>query len=108
MIPGREPGGGGRQVGAAGDKGKLFATGLQPAAEELAPEVAQAARWLESRFGNSRMTGSGSAVFATAREGTGSVAPPLATFPADELPPAWVGRLCRGLDEHPLRGWAAD
>ena len=33
---------------------------LQPPAEDRCPEVAQAARWLASRFGNSRMTGSGS------------------------------------------------
>ena len=73
---------------------------LQPAAEDRCPEVAQAARWLEARFGNSRMTGSGSAVFA--RVGT----PPAATGSVDELPPGWLGRMCRGLAEHPLRGWA--
>ncbi|MDE2081603.1 MAG: 4-(cytidine 5'-diphospho)-2-C-methyl-D-erythritol kinase [Burkholderiales bacterium] len=79
---------------------------LQAAAEDRCPEVAQAARWLESRFGNSRMTGSGSAVFA--RAGTGDA--PMATWPADAasgaLPPGWVGRLCRSLDKHPLGGWA--
>ena len=87
---------------------------LQAAAQDRCPEVAQAAHWLQSRYGNSRMTGSGSAVFA--RLGSKSrddknddtVVPPMATFPADELPPGWVGRLCQGLDEHPLRGWAAD
>jgi 4-diphosphocytidyl-2-C-methyl-D-erythritol kinase len=81
---------------------------LQAPAEQVCPQVAQAARWLEARYGNSRMTGSGSAVFAIANGETGSVSPPMATFPADELPPGWVGRLCRGLVEHPLRGWAAD
>ena len=89
---------------------------LQPPAQDRCPEVAQAARWLEARYGNSRMTGSGSAVFATVAapvgvEGTdltGRAEPPVATFPADELPPGWVGRLCRGLDEHPLLGWASD
>ncbi len=79
---------------------------LQAAAEDRCPEVAQAARWLEARFGNSRMTGSGSAVFA--RAGTGDA--PMATWPADAssdaLPPGWVGRLCRSLDSHPLVGWA--
>ena len=81
---------------------------LQPAAVDRCPEVAQAARWLQARYGNSRMTGSGSAVFARTEfagfAGTG--APPLATFPADELPPDWVGRLCHSLVEHPMRGWA--
>ncbi|MBU6259875.1 MAG: 4-(cytidine 5'-diphospho)-2-C-methyl-D-erythritol kinase [Burkholderiales bacterium] len=75
---------------------------LQAPAEDRCPEVAQAARWLESRYGNSRMTGSGSAVFAR----VGTVDSPLSAFPADQLPPAWVGRLCRSLVEHPLRGWA--
>ena len=75
---------------------------LQPPAEDRCPEVAQAARWLEARYGNSRMTGSGSAVFA--RVGAG--VPPEAAFPEDELPQGWVGRLCRGLDRHPLVGWA--
>jgi 4-diphosphocytidyl-2-C-methyl-D-erythritol kinase len=76
---------------------------LQPPAEDRCPEVAQAARWLEARYGNSRMTGSGSAVFA--RAGTGW--PPGAAFAQEELPPGWVGRMCRGLAGHPLHGWAA-
>jgi 4-diphosphocytidyl-2-C-methyl-D-erythritol kinase len=81
---------------------------LQPPAEDRCAEVAQAARWLEARYGNSRMTGSGSAVFAMVGEGAGTTASPKATFPSDELPAGWVGRLCRGLVEHPLRGWATD
>jgi 4-diphosphocytidyl-2-C-methyl-D-erythritol kinase len=74
---------------------------LQAAAQDRCPEVAQAIRWLEPRFGAGRMTGSGSAVFAKL-----DAASPLATFPADELPQGWVGRLCQGLDVHPLAGWA--
>ena len=95
---------------------------LQAVAESLCPEVAEAARWLQVRYGNSRMTGSGSAVFARLEtyscegprmpapqvppDGSGAVAPPLATFPAAELPPGWVGRLCSSLVQHPLRDWA--
>jgi 4-diphosphocytidyl-2-C-methyl-D-erythritol kinase len=75
---------------------------LQPPAENQCPEVAQAARWLESTFGNSRMTGSGSAVFA--RAGTGDQ--PMATMPVEDIPPGWVGRMCRSLPLHPLGGWA--
>jgi 4-diphosphocytidyl-2-C-methyl-D-erythritol kinase len=74
---------------------------LQPPAEHHCPEVAQAASLLEARFGNSRMTGSGSAVFARA----GTDVAPMATLPAD-LPPGWVGRMCRSLAQHPLKGWA--
>ncbi|WP_083440493.1 4-(cytidine 5'-diphospho)-2-C-methyl-D-erythritol kinase [Aquincola tertiaricarbonis] len=76
---------------------------LQPPAEDRCPEVAQAARWLADRFGNSRMTGSGSAVFA--RMDTGTNASPSAIDLTD-LPAGWVGRECRSLASHPLRAWA--
>ena len=75
---------------------------LQPVAEGRCDEVVQAAAWLHARYGNSRMTGSGSAVFARA----GSGDQPVAIFPADALPPGWVGRMCRSLDQHPLVDWA--
>ena len=78
---------------------------LQPPAQAACAEVAQAARWLEAQFGNSRMTGSGSAVFA--RVGPDVSLP--ATWPPDgakALPDGWVGRMCRSLDQHPLVGWA--
>ncbi len=77
---------------------------LQAPAENRCPEVAQAAAWLQARYGNSRMTGSGSAVFA--RLDTSVAASPVATFPTAELPPGWVGRLCNSLTQHPLRDWA--
>ncbi|MEF7614948.1 4-(cytidine 5'-diphospho)-2-C-methyl-D-erythritol kinase [Aquincola sp. MAHUQ-54] len=89
-------------------RGSLADTGfghndLQPPAEARCPEVAQVARWLVDRYGNSRMTGSGSAVFA--RVDAGKNAPPLAIDLTD-LPADWVGRECRSLASHPLRGWA--
>jgi 4-diphosphocytidyl-2-C-methyl-D-erythritol kinase len=72
---------------------------LQPIAQALCPAIAQVAQWLESRFGNSRMTGSGSAVFARVdAEG--------ASWPEGELPGGWTGRMCRSLAHHPLRDWA--
>ncbi|HKX43936.1 MAG TPA: 4-(cytidine 5'-diphospho)-2-C-methyl-D-erythritol kinase [Burkholderiaceae bacterium] len=76
---------------------------LQPPAEAACPAVAQAAKVLTERFGNSRMSGSGSAVFARA----GTLAQPVAQIPQD-LPPGWVARMCRSLQQHPLAGWAAD
>jgi 4-diphosphocytidyl-2-C-methyl-D-erythritol kinase len=79
---------------------------LQPPAQASCDEVAQAARLLEARYGNSRMTGSGSAVFARADEIDGTDSPPRATLP--DLPAGWVGRMCRSLQQHPLAGWAAD
>lgn len=74
---------------------------LQPPAQSRCSEVAQAAQWLETVFGNSRMTGSGSAVFAR----VGTEFPPGATE-LEALPSGWEGRLCRGLPQHPLLGWA--
>ena len=76
---------------------------LQPCAEDRCPEVAQAADWLQRRYGNSRMTGSGSAVFAR----IGMDEPARATWPPEaQLPAGWVGRMCRSLDRHPLVDWA--
>lgn len=76
---------------------------LQAPAESLCPQVAEAAAWLEHRFGNSRMTGSGSAVFA----GAGTGAQPVAQWPA-EVAPGWAGCMCRSLERHPLRDFADD
>ncbi|TDM08629.1 MAG: 4-(cytidine 5'-diphospho)-2-C-methyl-D-erythritol kinase [Ideonella sp. MAG2] len=79
---------------------------LQAAAEALCPEVTQARQWLAQRFGNSRMTGSGSAVFARVEE-TGTGGQPVATELEGTLPEGWVGRMCHSLLEHPLVGWAS-
>ncbi len=81
---------------------------LQPAAEDLCAEVAEVAGWLEQRWGNSRMTGSGSAVFSR----TGTAKAPGVKDTADaatglqDLPPSWLGRMCRSLLVHPLGAWA--
>jgi 4-diphosphocytidyl-2-C-methyl-D-erythritol kinase len=75
---------------------------LQPVAEAHCPEVRAVAEWLQGRFGNSRMTGSGSAVFAR----VGMEDRSLATWPAQTVPGPWIARLCRSLDHHPLLGWA--
>ena len=88
---------------------------LQVPAEAACTEVAQAAEVLRQCFGNSRMTGSGSAVFARvpgrfparASAENGAAERPIALIPAD-LPPGWVGRMCRSLKQHPLVGWAED
>jgi 4-diphosphocytidyl-2-C-methyl-D-erythritol kinase len=90
-----------RRVGAASLMQGFGRNDLQPPAQRRCPEVAQAARWLEDRFGNSRMTGSGSAVFA--RVGTDDAS--MATWPGP-LGPGWEARMCRGLPAHPLVHWA--
>jgi len=75
---------------------------LQAVAQRQCAEVGLAARWLQERFGNSRMSGSGSAVFA--RAGTGDR--PQANWGPQDLPPHWVGRMCRSLTVHPLLHWS--
>jgi 4-diphosphocytidyl-2-C-methyl-D-erythritol kinase len=88
------------QLNAQHESGKAFGRNdLQPVAQALCPPIAQVANWLEARFGNSRMTGSGSAVFATVgAEGV--------SWSEGELPAGWNGRMCRSLVHHPLRDWA--
>lgn len=82
------------------DKGLALAgtrNDLQGPAAELCNDIPEVASWLEGRFGNSRMTGSGNAVFARIDSGVG--------LPV--LPSGWVGRTCTSLAVHPLFGWAA-
>ncbi len=75
---------------------------LQPVAQDSCPEVRTVAEWLQGRFGNSRMSGSGSAVFARIDTAKGAEATEL----AQDARADWVVRRCRSLDHHPLRGWA--
>lgn len=99
ILPGFAEGGGGRYADPA-----FGSNDLQEAAEAASPQVAQAAEWLSQRFGNSRMTGSGSAVFAHVdSDMVAGVSSSLS-----ELPSGWVGRCCRSLEHHPLVGWASD
>ena len=76
---------------------------LQAVAERLHPEVRDAAAVLQERYGNSRMSGSGSVVFAR-------VASKSSGLPAldGELPQDWITKVCRSLPQHPLREWARD
>ncbi len=82
---------------------------LQRSAQAHSAEVSQALSLLEHHVGASRMSGSGSAVFACAGLTPGASARSegwqqvLAT-----LPQTWTARWCHGLDEHPLSGWSKD
>lgn len=69
---------------------------LQPVAERLCPEVTQALDWLKTLGLQPRMTGSGSAVFASLHR-------PL-EFPP--VPAGWQLKVCNNLKVHPLAGWA--
>ena len=94
------------EPGGHGKAGSRLAEGfgandLQAAAEGLCPDVRRAAAALDRIYGNSRMTGSGSAVFARAGHGP----EPSAAMPGD-WPSGWSGRMCRSLERHPLASWA--
>jgi len=77
----------------------LFGTNdLQSVATRRAPEIQAALEHL-SAFGEARMTGSGSTVFApfeTEAKARDAVA---------ALPAGWIGWAVPGLDEHPLAAW---
>ncbi|WP_077036550.1 4-(cytidine 5'-diphospho)-2-C-methyl-D-erythritol kinase [Pelomonas sp. KK5] len=81
---------------------------LQKAAEAASDDVVQALELLETKFGNSRMTGSGSAVFARVVQENGKSDPAMATMLQEAIPAGWQGRICRSLEHHPLKGWARD
>lgn len=81
---------------------------LQPPAESQCAEVVEALELLKARFGNSRMTGSGSAVFARMDEINEIQGISESPKISEDLPPGWSGRMCRSLQLHPLVGWAAD
>ncbi|CAH0349520.1 4-(cytidine 5'-diphospho)-2-C-methyl-D-erythritol kinase [Aquabacterium sp. CECT 9606] len=73
---------------------------LQAPAEHHSSQISQALEIMRKRFGNSRMTGSGSAVFSW----LGAPAANQSFTPADVSlnDPTWAGRLCRVLGRHPL------
>jgi 4-diphosphocytidyl-2-C-methyl-D-erythritol kinase len=73
---------------------------LQPVACKLYPEVAEHLAWL-ARFAPALMTGSGACVFAEfATEAEAKAV-------LQQLPPDKRGYLARGLQQHPLRDFAA-
>ncbi|MBH9551321.1 4-(cytidine 5'-diphospho)-2-C-methyl-D-erythritol kinase [Inhella gelatinilytica] len=80
---------------------------LQASASAQCAEIDDALQCLFSRFGNSRMTGSGSAVFAE----VGSDDSPMATELVDfgiGMHHQWEGRVCRSLESLPLAPWLKD
>lgn len=74
---------------------------LEPVAARRHPEIAAHLDWLRARQPQARMTGSGACVFAEfAAEGEA-----LAVL--QELPGTMRGFVARGLERHPLHGWAS-
>lgn len=99
------------EPGAARDsRGGFGRNDLQAPAEDRCPAVTDALAWLVQRFGNGRMTGSGSAVFALlgAEARAHARARPDSSEQACSLPglpPGWVGRKCVSLESLPLADW---
>ena len=73
---------------------------LQEVAATLYPEVAAHLDWL-SKYGDARMTGSGACVFAEFSSQA------EASAVEARLQHGMRGFVARGLDRHPLRGWAS-
>lgn len=71
---------------------------LQPVASALCPDVQHGIDWLTSQGLTSRMTGSGTAVFAHLPQGQQVLS----------APSAWVMKTCSNLDVHPLFDWCRD
>ena len=70
---------------------------LQSVAQALCPGVEQALQALNQAGLKSRMTGSGSAVFAHCMDSTTKVS----------VPDHFLARLCSNLEVHPLQAWAS-
>ena len=70
---------------------------LQSVAQALCPGVEQALQALNQAGLKSRMTGSGSAVFAHCMDNTTKVS----------IPDHFLARLCSNLEAHPLKAWAS-
>ena len=90
---------------------------LQAAAGAQCNDIAMAAERLAHDFGNSRMTGSGSAVFAVAtRKSASSAAGDAAggrrieitdNLPSGRVAEGWTTKMCQSLNVHPLAEWVA-
>lgn len=78
------------------------AKAYQPA-DGSSNQINEALEVMKKRFGNSRMTGSGSTVFSWINDHTDTST--LPSFSAVDIgihDAAWVSRVCRGLSQHPL------
>jgi 4-diphosphocytidyl-2-C-methyl-D-erythritol kinase len=80
---------------------------LQPVAEKHCAEVIQASGLLQAVFGNSRMTGSGSAVFAECGQKSFELESSAFLAACAVLPKTWVTRMCSNLPQHPLANWSS-
>jgi len=88
-------------LGFAADPFGFGQNSLQPVAERLCPQVAQAIELLAQHGLKGRMTGSGSAVFAPLAQEADVI-----SRLESKLPRGWSMRLCSNMEVPPLSGWA--
>ena len=84
---------------------------LQASAEAYSPQIVDGLEILKQNFGLSRMSGSGSAVFAPCEniQQESSAALSVDRIRSLATPdPAWIARHCNSLDCHPLLDWCSD
>lgn len=82
--------------GSATDTQGVGCNDMQSVAMRLCPGVGVALDWLKQQGLEGQMTGSGSAVFAKLP----------GYFETESVPDSFQVRVCCGLSEHPLLGWA--
>ena len=78
-----------------------IAAGYQPT-HESRNDIGLALEVMQNRFGNSRMTGSGSTVFSWIPPDQTSHLTPIQPSDLGLDDALWIGRVCRGLPQHPL------
>lgn len=79
---------------------------LNDVAEQICPDIGQALEWFKSQGLNGRMTGSGSAVFASLDK-TAQNSLTMAWLSSGLGSQGWLFRVCNSLEVHPLLGWAS-
>ena len=83
---------------------------LQASAEAYSPQIVDGLEILKQNFGLSRMSGSGSAVFAPCENIQQEIGAALSVGRIRSLAtpdPAWIARHCNSLDCHPLLDWCS-
>lgn len=84
---------------------------LQASAEAYSPQIVDGLEILKQNFGLSRMSGSGSAVFAPCEDlqQESSAVQSIKRVRSLATPdPSWIARHCNSLDCHPLLDWCSD
>jgi len=84
---------------------------LQASAKAYSSQIVDGLEILRQNFGLSRMSGSGSAVFAPCEvhgQECSALQPAKSIRSFIASNPGWVARYCSSLEQHPMLGWCAD